>query len=116
MPFSDSEIAEHTSTLEAKFWSFIRPPLHLRDRIREGQRFEGGSLELFFVRPAFGDPVKWIEDPIAKIRFVRSTGVWRLYWQRADLKWHSYPPCPETGSLSEALEIIKEDANRCFFG
>lgn len=116
MAFTEFEIAEHTAQLEKHFWSKRRPPLHIRDQIREGQRFAGQSIELFFVRPVWDDPTRHTEESIAKITFVRSSGTWRLFWMRADLKWHRYPLCPETGSLADALRIIHEDANACFFG
>lgn len=116
MAFTDTEIAEHTATLEAQFWTHRRPPLHLRDKIREGQSFDGTSIELFFVRPAFNRPGEQIEESIAKVQFVRSRRIWHLFWKRADLKWHRYAPCPEAESLAAALRIIHEDANACFFG
>ena len=116
MAFTDSEIAEHTALIEKLFWSRRRPPLHLRDKVREGQRFAGHAIELFLVRPAFNRPGEQIEEPIAKIQFVRSRNVWHLFWKRADGKWHRYPPQPETDSLATALRIIDEDANGCFFG
>jgi hypothetical protein len=31
MAFSDTEFDEHTLTLEKHFWTYRRPPLHLRD-------------------------------------------------------------------------------------
>jgi len=36
-------------------------PLHLRDKVREGQRIEGHEIELFLVRPMFSDPAREIE-------------------------------------------------------
>ena len=116
MPFTETEIAEHTATLEERFWSRRRPPLHLCDEVREGQRFDGTSIELFLVRPAFKRPGEWIEEAIAKVKFIRSRDVWHLFWKRADLKWHRYQPCPEADSLAAALRTIDEDANCCFFG
>ena len=47
MAFTDLEIAEHMKVLEDSFWSRRRPPLHLRDQIREGQRFTDRTIELF---------------------------------------------------------------------
>ncbi|MBA3849441.1 MAG: hypothetical protein C0502_05525 [Opitutus sp.] len=116
MPFAEFEIADHTATLEREFWSQRRPPLHLRDRIREGQRIAGQSIELFFVRPVWNDPTRHTEEPIAKLTFVRSAGCWCLFWQRADLKWHRYAPHPEAPTLAAALRIVHHDANACFFG
>lgn len=61
-------MAEHLRVLEDCFWSRRRPPLHLRDKVREGQRFTNGCIELFFVRPAYKRPGEEIEESIAKVQ------------------------------------------------
>lgn len=116
MAFNNIEIAEHLKVLEDSFWSRRRPPLHLRDKVREGQRISDQSIELFIVRPAFNRPGEQIEQPIAKLQHVRSRKVWRIFWNRADGKWHGYEPSPEANSLAAALQVIDADANGCFFG
>ena len=116
MAFTESEIADHLQVLEDKFWSLRRPALHLRQKLREGQRFTDQAIELFLVRPAYNRPGEQFEESLAKIRFVRTTKVWRLYWKRADGKWHGYPPHPQTRSLADALAIILNDPHGCFFG
>jgi len=116
MAFSPLEIAEHTLVIEKVFWSKRRPPLKFRDQIREGQRFSGQSIEFFFVRPVWDDPSRHAEEPIAKVTFVRTSGTWRLFWQRADLKWHGYKPRSEYATLAAAIRVIDEDAYCCFFG
>ena len=116
MPFTESEIADHSALIEKRFWSRRRPPLHLREKIREGQRFTGLEIELFFVRPACQRPGEFSEESIVKFRYVRRHEVWRIHWKKADLKWHRYQPCPEVVSLEEALRIVEEDAYCCFFG
>jgi len=47
---------------------------------------------------------------------MRARKIWKLYWKRADLKWHGYDPHPEAANLAEALRVIDEDAFRCFLG
>ncbi len=42
--------------------------------------------------------------------------VWRIYWQRADLKWHRYDPTPEADSIEEVLAIAERDEYGCFYG
>jgi len=84
--------------------------------VREGQRFDGTSIELFLVRPAFQRPGEHSEEAIAKVQFIRSRQVWRVHWKRADGRWHRYQPCPESASLAAALEVIHADAHGCFFG
>ncbi len=116
MPFTETEIAGHIETLETHFWAHRRPPLHLRDKIREGQRFNGMSIELFFVRPLYQHPDQHVEEAIAKVRFIRSRNEWWLYWRRADGQWHRYPPVLRTATLEDALQVINQDPNGCFFG
>ena len=116
MAFTDIEITEHMKLIETRFWPPRRPPLHLRDKVREGQRFTDRSIELFFARPAFNRPGEQTEEPIARVQHLPRLGAWRLFWKRADGNWHRYQPCPETPSLADALRVIDEDANQCFFG
>lgn len=116
MAFTAAETEAILRQLEEEFWVHRRPPLHLRDKVREGQRIDGQSIELYYNRPAFQRPGEWTEEPIAKIRYIRSRDVWAIYWKRADLKWHRYPDCPETKTLSQALTEIDDDRHCCFFG
>ncbi len=116
MAFTESEISRHLDKIEIEFWAKRRPPLELRDRVREGQRILGQSIELFFVYPAFQRPGEFIEESIAKLRYVRTRNVWELFWKRADLRFHRYELHPESTTLPEALAVIDEDAHGCFFG
>ncbi|MFT6181356.1 MAG: hypothetical protein ACI9NQ_001900 [Paracoccaceae bacterium] len=116
MAFTEQETSEHLKTLEDHFWTHRRPPLHLRDKIREGQRIEDQSIELFLVRPIFNHPEKFVEGAIAKITYVQSKEHWKIFWKRADGKWHTYPPKPTAPSLEKALATVHDDPNGCFFG
>ena len=116
MGFTDNEIAEHMKVLEEIFWSRRRPPLHLRDKVCEGQRFANRTIELFIVRPVYNNPAEQTEESIARIQHLPRLRVWRIFWKRADGNWHRYQPCAEVPSLTEALGVIDEDANGCFFG
>lgn len=116
MAFTQHELAEHLKTLETHFWAHRRPPAEMRDEIREGQRIKGHDIDLFLIHPSFADPSRDYEESIAKIRYVRSRDRWKLYWMRADGKWHGYPPHREVSSLRKAVNIIHQDAYCCFFG
>ena len=102
--------------LEDAFWTRRRPPLHVREQMRDGQRFTDQAIELFFVRPAYNRPGHYTEEAIAKVQLVRTQNVWRIFWKRADGKWHGYTPCSKAKSLAAALRVIDEDAHSCFFG
>ena len=116
MAFTDTEIAHYADLIEELIWKRRRPPLHLRDKVREGQRIVGHEIELFLVRPLFSDPTRQTETSIAKTRYVKSRNVWQVFWKRADAKWHRYPPRPEVKSLESFLKLVDEDANGCFWG
>ena len=116
MAFTDTEITRYADLIEKLIWKKRRPPLHLRDKVREGQRIEGNQIELFLVRPLFSDPTRQIESSIAKARYVKSRKVWQVFWKRADSKWHRYPLRPEVKSLEGFLKLVDEDANGCFWG
>jgi len=116
MAFSDAEIARYAGLIEKLIWAKRRPPLHLRDKVREGQRIEGREIELFLVRPLFFDPTRQTEQSIAKARYVKSRDVWQVFWKRQDLKWHRHPLRPEVKSLEGFLKLVDEDANGCFWG
>ena len=57
-----------------------------------------------------------IEEMIAKTTFVRRAKTWKVFWRRADLKWHQYDPVPELRSLDEFLELVEDDEHGCFWG
>jgi hypothetical protein len=93
-----------------------RPPAYLRAKVDLSFRVTGQSVEIFEVRPKFDRPDRKIEEAVARATYVKATGRWKVFWQRADLKWHRYTPMPEVPSLEEFLELVREDKNSCFFG
>jgi hypothetical protein len=93
-----------------------RPPPHIRHELDLGYRVKGQSVELFEVRAAWDRPGEKIERPIAKATFVRTQNVWRIHWQRADLKWHVYDPFPVAGGLRDFLSKVERDPHGCFWG
>jgi hypothetical protein len=112
------------SELEKKKWEKLvgefvekrRPPPHVRNELDLGLRIKGQSVEIFEIRPLWRQPEKTIEEAIAKTTYVKTQRVWKVYWQRADLKWHRYDPNPEVNSLEEFLSIVDRDEYACFFG
>ena len=93
-----------------------RSPAHLKDELSLEFRLKGHDVILFERRPAWGRRVGVMDSPVAKLKFVRTTGKWRVFWQRADLKWHSYQPLPSSGDLGQLLREIDNDPYGCFFG
>ena len=115
MPFSELETKRHERDLSV-FMRKHRPPERIRKELDFTYKIQGQSVELLEVRPDWKDKDVIHERPFAKATFVKSSGFWRLYWQRSDLKWHSYEPHPKASTLAEALEVVGSDEHYCFFG
>lgn len=99
-----------------KFLGDRRPPPSLRDQVDLGYRIQNQSVEIFELRPRWDDPSQKFESPIAKATYVKSQKNWKIYWQKSDMKWHSYSPCSEVKLLEEFLQVVIEDEHCCFFG
>ena len=93
-----------------------RPPAKIRNKVDLSFRIEGQSVEIFEIRPLWNNPKEKIEEPVAKATYVQSRNLWKVYWQRADLKWHRYDPDPEVDSIDDFIKIVERDEYACFFG
>jgi len=93
-----------------------RPAAHMRSQVDISFRITGQSFEIFEIRPQWNDPTQKTEGPIAKATYVKSRKIWKLYWMRADGKWHGYQPFPSSASLEKILDVIEEDRHNCFWG
>ncbi len=93
-----------------------RPAPHIRPRLDLGFRVAGQSVEVFEIRPRWKEPDVKMEYPVAKATFVRSQALWKIFWMRADLKWHGYEPLPAVNSIEKFLAAVDEDRYACFWG
>jgi hypothetical protein len=115
MAFNDIERARNLAALKA-FLERKRPPPHIRSQLDFGYAVVGQTVDVFEIRPDWQDPTITHHRPFARMRFVRSSNEWRLYWVRKDLKWHAYEPSPLHVSLQSALDAVTADDHCCFFG
>jgi len=116
MAFSEFE-KKRIEKIIGRYIESRRPPPHIRTKLDLGFRVTGQSFELFEIRPPWrGDPKEKLEHPYAKATFVKTQKVWKIYWQRADLKWHRYEPVPTQASLEDVLAMIEHDEYHCFYG
>jgi hypothetical protein len=115
MAFSELEIKRIEKAVN-KFMEKRRPPIHIRDQLDFGFRIKGQSVELYEIRPMWNDPDKKTEGSFAKATYVKTKKIWKIYWQRADLKWHGYQPNPEVKNIEDFLSVVDQDAYGCFLG
>jgi hypothetical protein len=115
MAFSEIETKKIEKAI-ATFMEKHRPPAHVRSKLDLGYRISGHSVELFEIRPRYDKPEILLEIPFAKTTYVHTQKVWKVFWMRADLKWHRYEPIPEVGSIESFLEAVAQDKYSSFFG
>jgi hypothetical protein len=116
MSFSEIETKRCEKIIQ-RYVEQNRPPPHIRPELDLGCRVKGQSVEIFEIRPVWrGEPGKKMEHPVAKATYIKSQAYWRVYWQRADLKWHRYEPDAIVPNLEEFLAVVEKDEYCCFYG
>lgn len=116
MAFTPVETESIKQDLEA-FLERKRPPPEIRHKVDLTYRIENQSVTVVEVRAAWrGPPGATIELPIAKATYVRKHDHWRVYWQRADLKWHRYDSGREVKTVAAFLRLVDRDEHNVFFG
>lgn len=115
MAISEFEI-KRCEKLVGTFIENNRPPPHIRKQLDLSFRIKNQSIEIFGLRSLWNNPDKIIEEMQAKATYVKKTKTWKVYWQRADLKWHSYQPTPEVDTLEDFLTLVSKDEHYCFKG
>ena len=115
MAISEFEIKRYEKIV-GQYIEKRRPPAQLRDQVDLAFRVEGQSVIIFEIREVWNQKDKKTESPIAKATYVKKSNSWKIYWQRADLKWHSYEPTPETKTIEDFLAVVEKDEYSCFWG
>ena len=115
MSLSEFEIKKVKNAAEA-FLAVKRPPPNIRKQLDIGYRIEDQSIEIFEVRPDWRDESVILEHSVAKATYVKTQNAWKIFWQRADLKWHSYEPVASVKNIEEFFDAVVNDPHGCFWG
>lgn len=107
--------AETIRALEA-FLDKRRPSEDIRAKLDYDYKIENQSIILFEVRPHWQKKDERVVSPVAKTTWVKAKNYWKIYWMRANLKWHIYEPVPYVDTIEEFLSLVDEDAYGCFWG
>jgi len=93
-----------------------RAPESIRDKLRYEYKIENHDVILYEIRPRWDKPDEKTGMPCAKLKFVRSQNVWKLFWHRANMKWYAYDPLKSSRDLAKLIAEIDTDPYGCFFG
>lgn len=115
MALTEIEIKRIEKTVDA-YVQKRRPPPHIRPELDIGYRVKGQSVEVYEIRPVWRNESESMEHPVAKATFIKTRRVWKVFWMRADLKWHSYQPAPTVGTVEQFFALIEADTYACFWG
>jgi len=115
MSISEFEIKKIEKAAE-QFLSKKRPPHHIRKDLDIGYRIIDQSIVVMEIRPDWKDNTIIREYPVAKATYVKTQKIWKIFWQKADLKWHSYGPAPTVNFIENFFGLVEEDKNACFWG
>lgn len=114
MAFTISEL----DIIKKEMDSFIlkrRPPENVRNQLDLNYKIDKQSIIIFEIRKMFQQE-GMVDIPIAKATYVMKENKWKIYWQKVDLKWHSYEPKKEVKTVKAFLKAVDEDEFCCFWG
>ncbi len=83
------------------------------DQLHIDYRLDNQILYIFEVRPRWDKPSEKLELMVAKLRYVKSSGLWKLFWLRQTMKWQLYS---SSRDLMVLLNQVEVDQNGCFWG
>ena len=115
MAFTREQTLEVVEAM-SHFMELRRPEEHIRPLLDFDYRIDGQSVIIFEVRPRHDKPEIKLEIPVAKTTFVQTTGKWKVYWMRSNLKWYGYDPNPQVNTILAFAKLVHEDKHFCFFG
>jgi hypothetical protein len=94
----------------------VRPPEEIRQQVDISYRIDNQSIILHEIRPDWKDKTIYRTHDYAKTSYDKKNKIWKIYWQRATLKWELYEPKPAVATLKDFLMEVDRDKFGCFRG
>jgi len=79
MSFNELETQKIKNVIEAELMAKRRPPMEIRSQVDLNYRLEKQSVIIFETRQHWADSNHQIESEIAKITYVKSRKLWKLF-------------------------------------
>lgn len=115
MTLDPTKLVDLVAVME-DYRSKVRPEPEIRNKLDLNYEIKGQSIILNEISPVWNNPKELIAFGYAKTTFVKSKNVWKVFWKRADSKWHPYDPKPTVKTLQDFLKLVDEDKYGCFTG
>ncbi|QIL82959.1 DUF3024 domain-containing protein [Diaphorobacter sp. HDW4A] len=113
MALTELEV-RRTAKVMCEFLNRKRPPMHVRDQLDLPWTLEGQSVYLLEVRRLKDG--RQHERSFAKATWVHTKIIRKIYWERADIKWHGYEPVAAVKSIQGFCDAVEADPYGCFWG
>jgi hypothetical protein len=99
-------------------WCRQRVPEHALSQVRVECESSGRDVTIVECRAPWSPDIgpEWTRFPVARLRYLTSRGVWRLYWRDRDGGWHEYPGLPFARDVGQLLEEVDRDPTALFWG
>jgi spore coat polysaccharide biosynthesis protein SpsF (cytidylyltransferase family) len=94
----------------------VRPPESMRHQMDISYKIENQSVIIYELRPVWNNPKEMQESNVANATFLKSKNRWKVFWIRADSKWHGYKHVPTVSTIQDFVELVEEDKYACFWG
>jgi len=114
MPFTEIELKRIENTVGKMCKK--RSPVQLRDKLRTSFEIKDYEVIIYEERPRWNDPQEWLNSPIAKFKHIRKDKIWKLYWMRQDMKWHTYFGLNSSKDLEDLVKEVDNDPHGAFWG
>src|SRR5690606_6283219 len=94
----------------------VKPEPGIRKQLDVNYEIKDQSVILNAIRPIWNKPNEILTLGYAKATYVKNKKVWKIFWKRADNKWHTYKPRPTVNELKDFLNLVDQDEFGCFKG
>jgi hypothetical protein len=112
--FSELELKRIDKTVGALCRRLTKP--QFAEQLRFVYEIDRHAVSIYEERPPCYGVGGWTRMGVARFRFLRTRGEWRLYWMRRDLKWHLYEADMATSDLAALVKVVEADKYGAFFG
>jgi hypothetical protein len=93
-----------------------RVPEHLWDELKVEAHVADRFVDIVEVRPPSDGIGDHTRDPVARLRYTKSTGQWAIYWRDRNLKFHEYKRKRPTKNVQSLLDYIETSGDPIFWG